>query len=202
MHREIICTLLSFTPSLLHSPGSLSTAYWVLPVVHGYCKQRRFSLFGRVLDLTLIARRSRHYAGTRCSVCVSWFDGWVCVFIFLCGSINTVQHNQLAPNDAIRQQTVYYLHHTISATPRFSDPAATADRQARHRAVEVAALPRFPCIPRFPCHTTPSYHLYCTVAPSTHLASKTQYEPPSTPHPTPHRQVPQERHIRARQGCQ
>ena len=45
--------------------GTLASAYWVLPVIHGYYKQKRFSFFGRVLDLTLLARRSRHYAGTR-----------------------------------------------------------------------------------------------------------------------------------------
>jgi hypothetical protein len=38
---------------------------WILPVIHGSCQQRRFSILGRVVDITLIARRSRHYAGTR-----------------------------------------------------------------------------------------------------------------------------------------
>ena len=45
--------------------GSLSADYWVLPIIHGFFQQRRFSLLGRTLDLLLIARRSRHYAGTR-----------------------------------------------------------------------------------------------------------------------------------------
>ncbi|GAX80914.1 hypothetical protein CEUSTIGMA_g8349.t1 [Chlamydomonas eustigma] len=38
---------------------------WVVPVIHGYFEQRRLSVFGRTLTLTLLARRSRHFAGTR-----------------------------------------------------------------------------------------------------------------------------------------
>jgi hypothetical protein len=34
-------------------------------------QQRKFSLFGRVIDLVLIARRSRHYAGTRLALPIS-----------------------------------------------------------------------------------------------------------------------------------
>jgi hypothetical protein len=45
--------------------GDLGSAYWILPIVHGSFQQRRFSIFGRSMDLILIARRSRHYAGTR-----------------------------------------------------------------------------------------------------------------------------------------
>jgi hypothetical protein len=45
--------------------GDLSTAYWVLPITHGFFSQKKISIFGRCLDLILIARRSRHYAGTR-----------------------------------------------------------------------------------------------------------------------------------------
>jgi hypothetical protein len=39
--------------------------YWVMPIIHGSYEQRRFSIFGRTLDMILIGRRSRHYAGTR-----------------------------------------------------------------------------------------------------------------------------------------
>jgi hypothetical protein len=45
--------------------GKLNACYWVLPMIHGSFTQRRCSLFGRILDITLIARRSRHFAGTR-----------------------------------------------------------------------------------------------------------------------------------------
>jgi hypothetical protein len=38
---------------------------WVLPTIQGSFQQRRFTWFGRLLDMVLIARRSRHYAGTR-----------------------------------------------------------------------------------------------------------------------------------------
>ena len=47
--------------SVLHEPNS----GWLLPLIHGSFQQRRFSIFGRPLDMILIARRSRHYAGTR-----------------------------------------------------------------------------------------------------------------------------------------
>ena len=42
-----------------------SAPYWVMPLIHGFFKQRRFSLLGRTLDIILVARRSRHFAGTR-----------------------------------------------------------------------------------------------------------------------------------------
>jgi hypothetical protein len=38
---------------------------WMLPVIHGHFEQRLLSEFGRTLQLTLIARRSRMYAGVR-----------------------------------------------------------------------------------------------------------------------------------------
>ncbi|GAB4817891.1 hypothetical protein N2152v2_004937 [Parachlorella kessleri] len=38
---------------------------WVLPLVHGFWQQRQLALFGRTLTLTLVARRSRQFAGTR-----------------------------------------------------------------------------------------------------------------------------------------
>jgi hypothetical protein len=45
--------------------GDLASAYWTVSVIHGSYQQRRVSLFGQLLDVILIARRSRHYAGTR-----------------------------------------------------------------------------------------------------------------------------------------
>ena len=38
---------------------------WLLCVVHGFFRQKMLSLFGRALALTLISRRSKHFAGTR-----------------------------------------------------------------------------------------------------------------------------------------
>ena len=40
-------------------------ARWVQPVIHGFFHQVYLSIFGRTIALTLIARRSRHFAGTR-----------------------------------------------------------------------------------------------------------------------------------------
>jgi SacI homology domain len=38
---------------------------WVVPIVHGYLEQRVLSVFGASVYVTLIARRSRYFAGTR-----------------------------------------------------------------------------------------------------------------------------------------
>ncbi|GAQ79856.1 Sac domain-containing Phosphoinositide Phosphatase [Klebsormidium nitens] len=43
----------------------LGNTRWTVPLVHGYFSQARLSLFGRVFSVTLLARRSRHFAGTR-----------------------------------------------------------------------------------------------------------------------------------------
>ena len=37
----------------------------MVPLIHGFWKQRSLALFGRTLTLTLLARRSKHFAGTR-----------------------------------------------------------------------------------------------------------------------------------------
>ncbi|KAL6067859.1 phosphatidylinositol-3,5-bisphosphate 5-phosphatase [Balamuthia mandrillaris] len=42
-----------------------TSSEWLLPVIHGYFYQSQFSVFGRTLALSLIARRSRYFAGTR-----------------------------------------------------------------------------------------------------------------------------------------
>eukprot|EP00051_Salpingoeca_urceolata_P001074 m.38400 g.38400 ORF g.38400 m.38400 type:complete len:1456 (+) comp11181_c0_seq1:1803-6170(+) len=39
--------------------------HWLLPVTHGFIGQSNLSVFGKSIYITLIARRSRHYAGTR-----------------------------------------------------------------------------------------------------------------------------------------
>ncbi|KAH9477025.1 Polyphosphoinositide phosphatase [Psilocybe cubensis] len=45
------------TPPLNH--------YWLLPLVHGHVDQAKLTVLGRVIFVTLIARRSRHFAGAR-----------------------------------------------------------------------------------------------------------------------------------------
>ena len=45
--------------------GETATARWVTPLVHGFFEMRRVSLLGTALDVVLLARRSRHFAGTR-----------------------------------------------------------------------------------------------------------------------------------------
>lgn len=53
------------TEELRSITGDMGSCYWILPIIHGSYEQRRFSIFGKTLDMILIARRSRHYAGTR-----------------------------------------------------------------------------------------------------------------------------------------
>ena len=43
----------------------LQSSSWVIPLIHGFWQQRSLALFGRRLTVTLIARRSKHFAGTR-----------------------------------------------------------------------------------------------------------------------------------------
>ncbi|WVQ75091.1 hypothetical protein IAR50_004700 [Cryptococcus sp. DSM 104548] len=38
---------------------------WIIPLIHGFVDQAKINVFSRTLYLTLIARRSRHYAGAR-----------------------------------------------------------------------------------------------------------------------------------------
>ncbi|ETW81555.1 hypothetical protein HETIRDRAFT_318364 [Heterobasidion irregulare TC 32-1] len=40
-------------------------SHWVLPLIHGHVDQAKLTVLGRVIYVTLIARRSRHYAGAR-----------------------------------------------------------------------------------------------------------------------------------------
>ncbi|AQK75509.1 Phosphoinositide phosphatase SAC3 [Zea mays] len=43
----------------------LRNTLWTVALVHGFFKQDKFSISGKDIMFTLIARRSRHYAGTR-----------------------------------------------------------------------------------------------------------------------------------------
>ncbi|KAE8719953.1 Phosphoinositide phosphatase SAC2 [Hibiscus syriacus] len=45
--------------------NSLKNTLWTVALVYGFFKQVKLSVSGRDIKLTLIARRSRHYAGTR-----------------------------------------------------------------------------------------------------------------------------------------
>ncbi|KIJ30197.1 hypothetical protein M422DRAFT_784087 [Sphaerobolus stellatus SS14] len=43
----------------------VAKSHWVLPLVHGHVDQAKLTVLGRVVYITLIARRSRHFAGAR-----------------------------------------------------------------------------------------------------------------------------------------
>jgi hypothetical protein len=53
-------------PLLPPAPTALKNTYdWCLPVIHGYIDQAALSIYGRTVYITVIARRSRYFAGAR-----------------------------------------------------------------------------------------------------------------------------------------
>lgn len=44
---------------------AVGTERWVVPLMHGFWQQRALAVLGQPLTITLVARRSRHFAGTR-----------------------------------------------------------------------------------------------------------------------------------------
>ncbi|CAI0473105.1 unnamed protein product [Linum tenue] len=55
----------NMTNSKNENRQSLKNSTWTVALVHGFFKQVKLSVSGRDFKLTLISRRSRHYAGTR-----------------------------------------------------------------------------------------------------------------------------------------
>eukprot|EP00934_Nitzschia_sp_Nitz4_P008021 Nitzschia sp. Nitz4//scaffold1_size375055//278359//282522//NITZ4_000307-RA/size375055-augustus-gene-0.689-mRNA-1//1//CDS//3329541138//8011//frame0 len=45
--------------------NTMSSFQWVMPIIHGAFIQRKLNDYGRTLNIILLARRSRHFAGTR-----------------------------------------------------------------------------------------------------------------------------------------
>ena len=43
----------------------MTSFHWIMPIIHGAFIQRKLQDYGRSLNLLLLARRSRHFAGTR-----------------------------------------------------------------------------------------------------------------------------------------
>ncbi|KAI0063033.1 hypothetical protein BV25DRAFT_1803057 [Artomyces pyxidatus] len=54
-----------FTSAFQDQAHASTKAHWILPVIHGHVDQAKLTVLGRVIYVTLIARRSRHYAGAR-----------------------------------------------------------------------------------------------------------------------------------------
>jgi len=53
------------TRELEEITGTFSSFHWILPIINGAFIQRKLFDYGKTLNLTLLARRSRHFAGTR-----------------------------------------------------------------------------------------------------------------------------------------
>lgn len=54
--------------------SALGNERWVTPLVHGFWQRRSLAVLGQALTVTLIARRSRHFAGTRCAPALGFQD--------------------------------------------------------------------------------------------------------------------------------
>ena len=53
------------TRELQGCTNNSSSFHWVMPIIHGAFVQRKLNDYGRSLNVVLLARRSRHFAGTR-----------------------------------------------------------------------------------------------------------------------------------------
>jgi hypothetical protein len=53
------------TRELEQVTGDMTCFHWIMPIIHGAFIQRKLQDYGRSLNLFLLARRSRHFAGTR-----------------------------------------------------------------------------------------------------------------------------------------
>ena len=49
---------------------ALGNGRWAIPLIHGFWQQRTLSLLGQTLTLTVVSRRSKHFAGTRSAGCL------------------------------------------------------------------------------------------------------------------------------------
>ena len=96
---------------------------WVVPIVHGYLEQKVLSVFGKSVYVTLVARRSRFFAGTR----------------YLERGINGAGH---VANDVETEQIVQ-TGVRLSSSMRFVLRSTQADSRARLAAQQHHhALPR------------------------------------------------------------
>ncbi|KAG1797126.1 uncharacterized protein HD556DRAFT_275166 [Suillus plorans] len=50
---------------LKDSPATGVRRPWLLPLIHGHADQAKLTVLGHVVFVTLVAHRSRHYAGAR-----------------------------------------------------------------------------------------------------------------------------------------
>ncbi|KAL1920313.1 uncharacterized protein VTP21DRAFT_1459 [Calcarisporiella thermophila] len=48
-----------------NNPHNTRNSDWILPIIHGFVDQSKISIFGQSIFVTLIARRSRYFAGAR-----------------------------------------------------------------------------------------------------------------------------------------
>ena len=66
LFKDMYCWNFFQTRELEEITQTMTSFQWIImPLVHGAFSQRKIQDYGRCLNLTLLARRSRHFAGTR-----------------------------------------------------------------------------------------------------------------------------------------
>ena len=85
-------------------------ADWKLPIIHGFVDQSNVSIFGKPVYVTLIARRSMKYAGTRFLKRGANFDGDVG---------NEVETEQIACDSSIGSDTMGECMITYMISPSY-----------------------------------------------------------------------------------
>jgi len=88
--------------SCLHS---LSGFYWIMPIIHGAFVQRKVYDYGKSLNIVLLARRSRHFAGTRYLKRGVSDTGMVA---------NDVEHEQIAHDESISSSSGIFSSYLVS----------------------------------------------------------------------------------------
>ena len=62
--QRVLCLEFYLLEEMVGALGTLASP-WITPIIHGYFAQRTLVLHNRKLRMTLVARRSRHFAGPR-----------------------------------------------------------------------------------------------------------------------------------------
>lgn len=94
---------------------ALSDTKWVLPLVHGSWQQRNLSIFGKIVQLTLISRRSRRFAGTRYLKRGINQLGWVANEVETEQIVSLQNLNQSGVPSLASIVQVYPLHHYLNS---------------------------------------------------------------------------------------
>ncbi|KAI9293687.1 hypothetical protein K502DRAFT_335587 [Neoconidiobolus thromboides FSU 785] len=89
----------------------LNSSPWILPLIHGFLDQARISILGRSIYITLIARRSRYFAGARFLKRGSNEEGQVANEVETEQIVNDSTITSLIVNNQLNPNYTSYLQH-------------------------------------------------------------------------------------------